>query len=63
MRGGRRGGAREALDTVDDMRDGAVGDGVDSSLDELLLELGVPVIFHVVVGSSGELVCDDRPPR
>lgn len=57
----RRLGRRQGGDLGDEVREGLVGDGVDPHPGELLLELGVPMVFDVVVGPAGELGGDDSP--
>jgi hypothetical protein len=39
-----------------------VGDGVDPALPQLLAQLRVPVVLHVVVRPPRQLVRDQRPP-
>jgi hypothetical protein len=52
----------EHADVVHDVRDGAVGDGVDPALPQLLAQLRVPVVLDVVVRAPRQLVRDQRPP-
>jgi hypothetical protein len=53
----------EGADTVHEVGDGAVGDGVDAALPQLLAQLRVPVVLHVVVRAPRQLVRDQRPPE
>jgi hypothetical protein len=53
----------EGADAVHEVGDGAVGDGVDSALPQLLAQLRVPVVLHVVVRAPRQLVRDQRPPE
>lgn len=41
----------DAVVVSEDLREGPVGDGIDSLLGELLLELRVPVVLHIIVRS------------
>ncbi|BAS83721.1 Os03g0296100, partial [Oryza sativa Japonica Group] len=60
--GGGRGADGERADALHEVGDGAVGDGVDATLPQLLAQLGVPVVLHVVVRPPRQLVRDQRPP-
>lgn len=42
--------------------EGLVGAGIDALADELLAEMGVPVVLNLVVGPPGDPARDQRPP-